>query len=171
MEPRTRTHRRDLPKEPIRESVREPVRGSRKEVIGRDGKVMSRKRGTNVDRFHVPEHLIPEGWSYEWKSQTIMGQENTAHMMHMAENGFTPVDASRHPGYFMPDGYTGAIIRDGMILMERPIELTNEARQEDIDAANALMNYQRQQLGQMLPRGFSGDHAGDRKSTRLNSSH
>ena len=110
MEPRTRTHRRDLPKEPIRESVREPVRGSRKEVIGRDGKVMSRKRGTNVDRFHVPEHLIPEGWSYEWKSQTIMGQENTAHMMHMAENGFTPVDASRHPGYFMPDGYTGAKI-------------------------------------------------------------
>ena len=160
---RVRTHRRDIPREPIRETVREPIReNGKKEVIGRDGKVLSRKRGTNVDRFYVPSHLIPDGWSYEWKSQTVLGKENVAHMMHMAENGWTPVDSSRHPGFFMPGNYTGPITRDDMILMERPSELTNEARQEDIDAANALINYQRQQLGQQLPRGFSGDHAGVR---------
>lgn len=170
MEPRTRTHRRDIAKEPIRETVREPLRNNgKKEVIGRDGKVLSRKRGTNIDRFYIPENLIPEGWSYEWKAQTTMGQENTAHMMHMAENGWTPVPASRHPGYFMPEGYEGPVVRDGNILMERPVELTNEARQEDIDAANALMNYQRQQLGQRLPSGFSGDHAGVRP--RINRSY
>ena len=163
METRTRTSRRDMAKEPIRETVREPVRANgRKEVIGRDGKVLSRKRGTNVDRFHVPREMIPDGWSYEWKAQTIFGQENTAHMMHMAENGFTPVPASRHSGYFMPEGYDGPIIRDNMILMERPLELTNEARYEDETAARTLINSRYQQLGQQLPSGFSGDHAGVR---------
>jgi hypothetical protein len=163
MEPRTRTNRRDIVKEPIRETVREPVRANgKKEVIGRDGKVLSRKRGTNIDRFYVPKEAIPEGWDYEWKAQNIMGQENTAHMMSMSENGWTPVPASRHPGLFMPQGYEGPILRDNMILMERPIELTEEARAEDVAAANALMNHQRQQLGQRLPSGFSGDHAGVR---------
>ena len=163
METRTRTTRRDIAKEPIRETVREPVRANdRKEIIGRDGKVLSRKRGSNIDRFHVPPEMIPDGWSYEWKSQTILGKENTAHMMHMQENGWTPVPASRHTGYFMPEGYEGPILRDDQILMERPKELTQEAREEDIAAARNLVNSRYQQLGQQLPSGFSGNHAGVR---------
>lgn len=170
METRTRTTRRDMAKEPIRETVREPVRANgRKEIIGRDGKVLSRKRGTNIDRFYVPTNIIPDGWDYEWKAQSTLGQENSAHMMHMSENGWTPVPASRHSGMFMPEGYEGPIIRDNMILMERPMELSEEARQEDIAAARALVNYQRQQLGQQLPSGFSGDHAGVRP--RINRSY
>ena len=156
MEPRTRMNKREMDKEPIRETVREPSRSKTKEVIGRNGKVLSRKRGNNIDKFHVPAHLIPPGWDYEWKRETILGQEDSAHMRSMSENGWTPVDASAHPGYFMADTYTGPIRRDGMLLMERPLELTKEARQEDYTAARNLMDYQRQQLGQMLPRGFDG---------------
>lgn len=145
-------------REPQRESVREPGRG-RREVVGRDGKLLSRKRGGNIDKFHIPEHLIPEGWSYEWKRETIFGQEDTAHMMHMAENGWTPVQASAHPGLFMPEGYTGAIRRDGMILCERPIELTEEARAEERAAASQLMRAQKEQLGLAMPEGFTNKHA------------
>ena len=95
MEPRTRMNKREMDKEPIRETVREPNRSKTKEVIGRNGKVLSRKRGNNIDKFFIPPHLIPP-------------------------------------------------------------ELTKEARQEDYTAARNLMDYQRQQLGQMLPRGFDG---------------
>mgnify|MGYP003340567965 CR=1 FL=1 len=152
---RVRTHRRDIPKEPIRETVREPIRESgKKEVIGRDGKVLSRKRGTNVDRFYVPPHLIPDGWSYEWKSQTVLGKENVAHMMHMAENGWTPVDSSRHPGFFMPDNYTGPITRDGMILMERPAVFTQEAREREAREARLSVRSKEEQLGLVRPGHF-----------------
>ena len=62
MEPRTRMNKREMDKEPIRETVREPSRSKTKEVIGRNGKVLSRKRGNNIDKFSVPAHLIPPGW-------------------------------------------------------------------------------------------------------------
>lgn len=151
---------REISKEPIREDVRDSVRPNKRAVVGRDGKALSRKRGGNVDRFYIPKHLIPDGWSYEWKRESLFGQEDTAHMMHMAENGWTPVQASAHPGYFMPDGHNGPIRRDGMILMERPVELTNEARREDEINAKNLMQAQKEQLGLSLPSGFSDKHRG-----------
>lgn len=161
--PRVRNNKRDIPKEPIRETVREPVRADAgNQVVGRDGKALSRKRGGNSDRFHIPAHLIPEGWTYEWKRETLYGQEDPAHMIAMGENGWTPVDASVHPGYFMPKNYSGPIRRDGMILMERPKELTEEARAEDVALARAQMRAQSEQLGLQLPKGFSGEHNGVR---------
>jgi hypothetical protein len=147
-----------LQREPQRESVREPGRG-RKEIVGRDGKLLSRKRGSNTDRFHIPTHLVPDGWSYEWKRESLYGQEDTAHMMHMAENGWRPVMASAHPGLFMPEGYEGAIRRDGMVLCERPIELTEEAQAEELAAARALQQAQKEQLGLALPEGFNNKHS------------
>jgi hypothetical protein len=148
-----------LDKEPIRETIREPVRArSKKEVVGRDGKVLSRKRGSNVDKFHVPEHIIPEGWSYEWKSETVAGQENSSHMMGCYENGWTPVMAEAHPGLFMPNDYKGPIRREGMILCERPMELTLEARAEEEEAARALTQAQKEQLGLAMPEGFNNKH-------------
>lgn len=148
-----------IDKDPIRETMREPVRArGKKEVVGRDGKVLSRKRGSNVDQFHVPEHIIPEGWSYEWKTETIYGQENTSHMMACYENGWTPVMSETHPGMFMPNDYKGPIRRGGMILCERPIELTNEARAEEEEAARALVQAQKEQLGLAMPDGFNNSH-------------
>lgn len=146
-----------LTREPQRESVRQPGRG-RKEIVGRDGKLLSRKRGGNVDKFHVPAELIPDGWSYEWKVESIHGQEQTSHMIAQAENGWRPVQASAHPGMFMPEGYEGPIRRDGLILCERPIELTEEARAEERMAAQQLVQAQKEQLGLAMPSGFNNEH-------------
>lgn len=158
--PRVRTHQRLASKEPVREDVRDPVRGNHITATGRDGRSLSRKRGGNVDRFHVPPELVPRGWTYEWKRELTVGQEDTAHLISLQENGWTPVMASTHEGYFMPAGYSGPIRRDGMILMERPAELTAEARAEEQDAASTLMRTQREQLGLQLPSGFDGRHRG-----------
>lgn len=148
-------------REPIRETIRDSVRPSGAvEVMGRNGKILSRKRGGNVDRFFVPPEVIPEGWTYEWKRETLLGMPDTAHMQNMSANGWSPVMAETHPGLFMPNDYKGPIRRDDMILMERPAELTEEARREEQQAAKALMQAQKEQLGYALPSGFSGEHRG-----------
>lgn len=153
---------RNVSRDPVRETVREPVRDGAVQVQGRDGKLLSRKRGGNADKFYIPQDIIPDGWSYEWKTESILGEPQTAHQMHMAENGWTPVMADRHPGLFMPNDYKGPIRRDGMVLMERPIELTQEARYEEQLAAQQLMNAQKEQLGLALPSGFDQRHPGAR---------
>ena len=57
----------------------------------------------------------------------------------MYQNGWRPVPAERHDGIFMPIGQRGPIRRDGMVLEERPIQLTKEAQEEDIAIARAQM--------------------------------
>lgn len=157
---RTRQHKRPIERDPIREEARTPIRTSgRVEAIGRDGKPVSRKRpGGGADQFYIPGHIIPEGWSYEWKRATVFGQVDRAHQIHLGENGWTPVPASRHDGMFMPPGDKGAIERDGLVLMERPVVLTEEAREEDRQAARNLIIGQADEFDMKLPRGFDQGH-------------
>lgn len=111
----------------------------------RDTRVRERKRKNDADPFYISDSIIPDGMTYEWKRKSTFGQEDVSHQMHMQENGWDPVDASRHPGY-MPAGYSGAIERSGMVLMERPVELTNEARDEDYRNARAVVLNNESQL-------------------------
>lgn len=79
-----------------------------------------------VDEFPLPP--APDGWTYEWKRKSVMGQEDPAHMTDLYRKGWEPVPASRHPE-MMPSGSTfESIERKGMVLMERPTELVDEAR-------------------------------------------
>lgn len=114
----------------------------------RDGeqRLVRRRKGAS-DIFHIDPELIPPGVSYEWKRKAVYGQENPAYMLGLMENHWKPVDVSRLP-HMMPDGWTGAIERDGLILMERPSYLTEEARQEDEAAARAPIKAQQERLGQ-----------------------
>jgi hypothetical protein len=80
--------------------------------------------GTN--QFPLPP--APDGWTYEWKRKSVMGQEDPAHMTDLLRKGWEPVPATRHPE-MMPTGNTyESVERKGMILMERPTELVEEAR-------------------------------------------
>lgn len=125
-----------------REPTRDPVRHGRVVVQGRDGEVLTRKRTSVGDIFHVPPELVPPGWTFQWVAVSVVG--NTEILMdqnlQMAENGWRPVPAERYPGRFMPAGHKGNIIRGGQMLMERPEELTKEARREDIINAKQLIS-------------------------------
>ena len=80
------------------------------------------------DEYYIELGIIPEGWSYEWKVRTVLGAEDPAHQVALARKGWEIVPASRHPE-LMPMGYKGVeITRKGMVLMERPLEITEEAR-------------------------------------------
>lgn len=106
-----------------------------------------RKGGGAVDRFEAPPP--PKGWVYEWKRETVFNKSDPTYDVLVAEQGWTPVESSRHPG-FMPDGAT-SIRRDGLILMERPVELSEEARREDLRMARDVVRSKEQALGASPP--------------------
>lgn len=128
------------------------------QVTGRDGKVISRTRTGSEDLFHVPDSIKPPGWSYEWKKTSVTGEPATGHQTMLAQNGWTAVPAIRHDGMFMPQGYKGPIERDGLMLMERPQILTDEARAEDERRTKAQVNVNKRELDETMPRGFTTEH-------------
>lgn len=154
--------------------VHEPIRDGKAQALGRDGEVLTRKRTTNSDQFHIPPEIIPTGWDYQWQAIEVTGQPQTAAMIAMAENGWRPVPASRHPGRFMPADYppNGPIVRDGLRLEERPMILTIEARREEALKAGQLVKDQVEQLGlsTKMPDGFSRDNGRLRQMERAGTS-
>ncbi len=130
-------------------------------ALGRDGSELTRKRTMTGDIFHIPEDLREHGWDLQWNVIEVTGQPQTSAQLAMAENGWRPVEASRFPGRFMPEGYSGPIIRDGLRLEERPMALTEQARAEERAKANRQMSDQQQQLRLVrnLPDGFSRDNS------------
>lgn len=148
--------------ESVIEPARVPVRtvaSGRVEAIGRDGKPISRKRSAGGDIFHVDPRIIPEGWDYQWNPYTVLGETQAASQVAMAEAGWRPVPAERHPGMFMIDGTKGPIIRDGLMLEERPMILTEEARAEERKKARDQHRDAKETLGlsAKLPQGYSDD--------------
>ena len=98
--------------------------------------------GTN--EFPLPPS--PDGWTYEWKRKSVMGQEDPAHMTDLLRKGWEPVPASRHPE-MMPSGNTyESVERKGMLLMERPTELVEEARSIEQRRARAQVRAKESQL-------------------------
>ena len=96
------------------------------------------------DEFAPPR--APDGWSYEWKVKTVYNQEDPGRMMGYRRTGWHEVPASRHPE-MMPHGYKGADIeRKGMVLMERPKEITDRFKDRDRQAARAQVRTKEEQL-------------------------
>jgi hypothetical protein len=114
-------------------------------VLDRSGRPVSRSRKNSDDKYHIDPAKIPQGWSYEWKRFSTFGQEDRSYMQSLADNGWEAVPCDRHPE-MMGNGYSGPIVRDGMILMERPAQLTREARIEDNEIAREMIRVKERQL-------------------------
>jgi hypothetical protein len=97
--------------------------------------------------FWIPLNEIPEGSSYEWKRVSNVGAEDPFYIAGMREQGWEPVLAARHPTW-VPPGYDKPhIIKSGLMLMERPMALTLEARAEARQLANQQIREAEQRLG------------------------
>ncbi|SRR5581483_1919428 len=104
------------------------------------------------DEFYVNPHDIPDGWSYEWKRRLTYGAEDPSYEVGLARTGWQPVPADRHPSY-MPRGYKGqAIERKGMVLMERPKQITDMVNANEHRKALAQVRQKEEQL-QLAPAG------------------
>ena len=115
------------------------------------------------DDFYIDPRLIPDGWDYNWKNKTIVGQEDPAYQVEVAQAGWEPVDSTRHP-HMMPTGYNGPIERRGMILMERPKEISDMAKQRELQTAREVVAAKERSLG-MTP---SGTFDRDRNRSGVN---
>lgn len=97
-----------------------------------------RKASANEDKFYIDPSIIPDGMTYEYKRLTYGGKEDRDHQIDLADNGWEPVPADRHPELtgakvrtLKHDPGAEMILKGGLVLMERPKELTQEARAED----------------------------------------
>lgn len=98
------------------------------------------------DEYDLALSMAPDGWTYEWKRKMVMNQEDITNMTQVQMGGWEPVPASRHPE-MMPRGYKGVeIMRKGMVLMERPEEITRMVRQEDLRRARLQVRVKEEQL-------------------------
>lgn len=113
-----------------------------------------------TDDFYIDARIIPDGWSYEWKRHTTLGAEDPGYQVSLARAGWEAVPAHRHPE-MMPDNYKGgSITRKGMILMERPLEITNEAKALELRKARAQVNQKEAQLNGAPAGQFERDNKG-----------
>jgi len=111
-----------------------------------------------LDEFYIDSAAVPPGWSYEWKRKTVMGMEDPAYQVQLSRMGWEAVPADRHPAY-MPTGNKYATIeRKGMVLMERPKELTDEAREIENRKARNQVRHKEAQLNSAPDGQFGRDH-------------
>ena len=98
------------------------------------------------DDFYIDLADIPSGWTYEWKRKLVLGAEDPAYMVALARAGWEAVPTSRHPSYMPDSGNYPTIERKGMILMERPTEITNDAREHENRKARNQVRQKEAQL-------------------------
>ena len=110
---------------------------------------------TTMNRFDLDISKIPEGMTYEWKRKSIMGMEDIESQVNYEANYWTPVPPERHPE-LMGTRQTQArdIVRGGLMLMERPKEISQQAR--EIDQLEA-----RRQVSNQMQRLFQTGHRAD----------
>ena len=102
-----------------------------------------------TDEFYVPQSIIPEGWIYEWKRKTVLGQEDPTYAVSLARAGWQPVPANRDRDHaaMMPANWPhNTIERKGQILMERPAEVIAQVRSLETRAARDQVRAKEAQL-------------------------
>jgi len=116
-----------------------------------------------TDEFYIDLRLIPPGWTYEWKRRTLLNAEDPSYQVALAQKGWEPVPANRHPE-MMPAGSRSATIeRKGMMLMERPKEITDEVSR--IERKKAVMQVKGKEEQLSVPQ--QGQFARDNKGNPL----
>lgn len=113
-----------------------------------------------VNEFYIDPRIIPDGWSYEYKRHTVLGAQDPSYQVSLSMKGWEPVPASRHPE-LMPDNYKGVTIdRKGMVLMERPAVITEEAKARELRKATGQVRQKEQQLSGAPAGTFERDNKG-----------
>ena len=124
-------------------------------VMGRNGEILSRRLDDSDDPFQLPEEFVEqtrrEGFGLEWKTESIYGQDQITYQSKMHANGWRPVLNSRLPGVYAREGDEGAIRHDQMILMERPLILIEEAREEERRKASDQVRMKHESWGVDTP--------------------
>ena len=157
-----------------RGEIRRPVREEdpRARAARRAQEIMghgSFSAGTS-DQFYVDPDSIPPGWTYEWKRAETVNKSDDAYEIELRRNGWEPVPSGRHPELMPPKGTGNTITRNGMILMERPREVTEAVRRIELNEARELQRLPHQLAGES-PRGTFERRNKDSSLVKIKSSY
>jgi len=94
--------------------------------------ILPRRR--HADPFHVPQEMVPQGRSYQWR-HLVHDKFHFERPDGATPSGWAPVPASRHDGYFMPAGYVGDIEVNGLGLFEKSKFEVDQERQANVQKA------------------------------------
>jgi hypothetical protein len=138
-----------------RPDMRPPLRDDdpRAAAARREAEILGHLGDMNegTDEFYFSPDMVPDGWTYEWKRRTIMGQEDPAYQVALARTGWEAVPARRHPE-MMPVNWKGDTIeRKGQVLMQRPKAITDRIEEMDRHRARNQIRAKEQQLNAAPP--------------------
>jgi hypothetical protein len=150
----------DGPRESPREAVRPEMRSALR--ISDDGRQRLRTGNQNVDPFNIddiravycPTNGDPRRGNvdneidFNWKRYETYGKPDYAEMRGYHDQGWRPVTHDTFPERFAPSGTAGPVVIKDMILMERPMRLTVQARSEEYEAATRAMRVNRQKVAE-----------------------
>ena len=151
--------------EPIREPEREPERAPKQRTRTKGGLgTIQLSHDTYLNR-----DVIPPDTSVEWKLFTAVGQEYPGYLQSMRKQGWEPANPQEHPEWFnLPPNYPHqSVIVEGLIAMERPMWMTQEARQEMREAATEQIAVAKQRLGMTPENTLTRDHDGARPRVQI----
>jgi len=153
--PRTNPRPEEVVSEPVETVTAVPRAEMRPEVREEDSRARAARRAAEIrghigdmdqgtDEFFVDPTIIPEGWT---------------HQIYLARMGWEAVPARRHPGMMPASWSKGTIERKGMILMERPTEVVEEARRIQNKAAKDQVRAKEAQIAGTPDGTMTRDHA------------
>jgi len=123
----------------IREPIKDgPVKIRTGEYYGRNGEILKRVPASRGNQFDFPEELKEKNWSYQWVRHSCYNNTDHSEISVMKRAGWREVAPDALKGYFKEDVPEGqnCIIREGLVLMERPEGMTREAQEEELRKAN-----------------------------------
>lgn len=131
---------------PRNRNEREGLRAPDEKRSGEDHQERARKRVAEIRALHGDDDAseifvdkwyaaAPPDWTYEWKTHSVFNKEYPQYFSSMLRSGWSAVPAARHRDLVYPGYENESIIIDGLILMERPKELTDRVRKRELAKA------------------------------------
>ena len=104
----------------------------------------------HTDEFYIDPNIVPAGWVYQYRRQSVAGKEDPHYMVGLKRNGWREVPVSRHRE-LMPKGWEGAIEKKGLVLMELPKVLVDRRQAADLKEARDIEANAEAMLGRAPP--------------------
>lgn len=114
-----------------------------------------------TDEFYFPTSMVPDGWTYDWKRWSVLNQEDPHYQTGLRQMGWDYVPASRHPEMMPLNSTDKFIMRKGLVLMERPAEITEMVKKRDLKKARDQVQRKEEQLTSPPPGQFNRNNKDD----------
>jgi hypothetical protein len=141
---------RGEPRPEMRAAAAPHEMSSREQAEARAAEILGHLEGAldeGPDELSLDGIEVPDGWTYEWKRKTVYGKEDPHYDSRLARTGWEEVPASRHPA-MMPKGHRGGIMREGLVLMQRPEMVTKRVKQIMYKRARDAVKLKERQLNE-----------------------